>query len=101
MLVVQGGALGLSFGPFLAVGLSLSGYFLVVGLVSVCVLVWGLDYLSGDPKFNSFFLFTSSFVSSMLVFTLADSSFLVLACFDLLGFTSYFLIAHYGSSRRV
>ena len=90
----------LRFGPFaVALGIKyddLAALMLsVVGVVGLCVHVFSLGYMRGDDARSRYFWGLSIFMFSMIGIVLADNLFMMFIFWELVGFSSYFLINHW------
>ena len=81
--------LGVKFDDLAALMLS------IVGVVGLCVHVFSLGYMHDDPAKARFFGGLSIFMFSMIGIVLADNLFMMFIFWELVGFSSYFLINHY------
>ncbi len=64
----------------------------VVGLVSLCVIVFSVGYLHGDPGWNRYFALLSLFSGSMAMLIMADGFLTLFIGWELVGACSYLLI---------
>jgi NADH-quinone oxidoreductase subunit L len=67
----------------------------VVGVIGLCVHVFSLGYMAGDPGKARYFGGLSIFMFSMIGIVLADNLFMMFIFWELVGFSSYFLINHW------
>ena len=67
----------------------------VVSFVGFLIHVFSLGYMSDDPGKARYFCGLSLFMFSMLGITLADNLIMLFVFWELVGFSSYLLIAHY------
>ncbi len=67
----------------------------VVGVIGLCVHVFSLGYMAGDPGRARYFGGLSIFMFSMVGIVLADNLFMMFIFWELVGFSSYFLINHW------
>ena len=81
--------LGVKFDDLAALMLS------IVGVVGLCVHVFSLGYMHDDPAKARFFGGLSIFMFSMIGIVLADNLFMMFIFWELVGFSSYFLINHW------
>jgi NADH-quinone oxidoreductase subunit L len=81
--------LGVKFDDLAALMLS------VVGVVGLCVHVFSLGYMRDDEAKARFFGGLSIFMFSMIGIVLADNLFMMFIFWELVGFSSYFLINHW------
>ena len=90
----------LRFGPFaVALGIKyddLAALMLaIVGVVGLCVHVFSLGYMRDDGARGRYFGGLSIFMFSMIGIVLADNLFMMFIFWELVGFSSYFLINHW------
>jgi len=90
----------LRFGPFaVALGFKyddLAALMLcIVGVVGLCVHVFSLGYMRDDTAKARYFGGLSIFMFSMIGIVLADNLFMMFIFWELVGFSSYFLINHW------
>ena len=71
----------------------------LVSLVALCVQVYSLGYMKGDPRFGWYFAAHSLFAASMLTLVLADNLLLLYIAWELVGLCSYLLIGFYFERR--
>jgi len=81
--------LGVKFDDLAALMLS------IVGVVGLCVHVFSLGYMHDDEARARYFGGLSIFMFSMIGLVLADNLFMMFIFWELVGFSSYFLINHY------
>ncbi len=81
--------LGVKFDDLAALMLS------IVGVVGLCVHVFSLGYMGDDPGKPRYFGGLSIFMFSMIGIVLADNLFMMFIFWELVGFSSYFLINHW------
>jgi len=67
----------------------------IVGIVGLAVHVFSLGYMHDDSARARYFGGLSVFMFSMLGIVLADNLFMIFVFWELVGFSSYLLIAHY------
>jgi NADH-quinone oxidoreductase subunit L len=67
----------------------------IVGVVGLCVHVFSLGYMHDDEAKARYFGGLSIFMFSMIGIVLADNLFMVFIFWELVGFSSYFLINHW------
>jgi len=67
----------------------------IVGVVGLCVHVFSLGYMHEDPARPRYFGGLSIFMCSMIGIVLADNLFMMFMFWELVGFSSYFLISHW------
>ena len=67
----------------------------IVGIVGLCVHVFSLGYMHDDPAKGRYFAGLSMFMFSMLGIVLADNLFMMFIFWELVGYSSYFLINHW------
>ncbi|MEA2022944.1 MAG: NADH-quinone oxidoreductase subunit L [Actinomycetota bacterium] len=75
-------------------GLSIMMYFLV-GVVGFLVFVYANGYMRGDVRYTWFFASFSLFAGGMLVLVSAPNLIQLIVGWELVGVSSYLLIAHY------
>ena len=78
--------LGLVLDPLAAVML------VMITLVSLCIFVFSVGYMAGDPHFTRFFAYLSFFSAAMLGVVIANSLLLLFISWELVGLASYLLI---------
>nr|APA19207.1 NADH dehydrogenase subunit 5 [Solenaia oleivora] len=94
-------ACGFSLGVLVLVDFLGVLFSFVVCLISGCVLVFSVDYMSGD-KFESLFsVLVASFVVAMNVLIFIPNLVFVLLGWDLLGVVSFLLVIYYQNSSSV
>src|ERR1019366_5666625 len=71
----------------------------VVGVIGLCVHVYSLGYMSDDAGKARYFGGLSIFMFSMIGIVLADNLFMMFIFWDLVGFSSYFLINHWRERK--
>jgi NADH-quinone oxidoreductase subunit L len=86
-------SLGFKFDDLAALMLS------IVGIVGVCVHVFSLGYMHDDPASARYFGGLSIFMFSMIGIVLADNLFMMFIFWELVGFSSYFLINHWRQRK--
>ena len=100
----SGGFEWLRFGSF-AVGLGIKYNDLaalmlgVVGIIGLCVHVFSLGYMRDDSAKSRYFGGLSIFMFSMIGIVLADNLFMMFIFWELVGFSSYFLINHWNARK--
>ena len=67
----------------------------VVAFVGFLIHIFSLGYMENDPARPRYFGGLSIFMFSMLGITLADNLIMIFVFWELVGFSSYLLIAHY------
>ena len=65
---------------------------IMITLVSLCIFVFSIGYMSGDKNFTRFFAYLSFFSAAMLGVVIANSLLLLFICWELVGLASYLLI---------
>ncbi len=90
----------LRFGPFaVSLGIKfddLAALMLaIVGIVGLCVHVFSIGYMRDDGAKARYFGGLSIFMFSMIGIVLADNLFMMFIFWELVGFSSYFLINHW------
>jgi NADH-quinone oxidoreductase subunit L len=81
--------IGIKFDDLAALMLS------IVGVVGLCVHVFSLGYMRDDAAKARYFGGLSIFMFSMIGIVLADNLFMMFIFWELVGFSSYFLINHW------
>ncbi len=71
----------------------------IVGIVGLCVHVFSMGYMHDDPAKAQYFGGLSIFMFSMIGIVLADNLFMMFIFWELVGFSSYFLINHWNSRK--
>jgi NADH-quinone oxidoreductase subunit L len=71
----------------------------IVGVVGLCVHVFSLGYMRDDAAKARYFGGLSIFMFSMIGIVLADNLFMMFIFWELVGFSSYFLINHWHERR--
>jgi NADH-quinone oxidoreductase subunit L len=71
----------------------------IVGVVGLCVHVFSLGYMHDEPAKARYFGGLSIFMFSMIGIVLADNLFMMFIFWELVGFSSYFLINHYRERK--
>jgi NADH-quinone oxidoreductase subunit L len=69
----------------------------IVGIVGLCVHVFSIGYMRDDHDKARYFGGLSVFMFSMVGIVLADNLFMMFIFWELVGFSSYFLINHWNS----
>jgi NADH-quinone oxidoreductase subunit L len=69
----------------------------VVGVVGLCVHVFSLGYMRDDSARSRYYGGLSIFMFSMTGIVLADNLFMMFIFWELVGFSSYFLIGHWNA----
>src|SRR5262249_18700849 len=64
----------------------------MISLVSLCIFVFSVGYMSGDKNFTRFFAYLSFFSGAMLGVVIANSLLLLFMFWELVGLASYLLI---------
>jgi NADH-quinone oxidoreductase subunit L len=72
----------------------------IVGIVGLCVHVFSLGYMHDDTARSRYYGGLSIFMFSMIGIVLADNLFMMFIFWELVGFSSYFLISHYHGRRE-
>jgi NADH-quinone oxidoreductase subunit L len=67
----------------------------IVGVVGGCVHVYSVGYLHGEPRTASYHAIVTLFTAAMATVVVADSLFLLLIGWEVMGTCSYLLIGHY------
>jgi NADH-quinone oxidoreductase subunit L len=71
----------------------------IVGIVGLCVHVFSLGYMHDDAAKARYFGGLSIFMFSMIGIVLADNLFMMFIFWELVGFSSYFLINHWHGKK--
>jgi NADH-quinone oxidoreductase subunit L len=71
----------------------------IVGVVGLCVHVFSLGYMHDDAAKARYFGGLSIFMFSMIGIVLADNLFMMFIFWELVGFSSYFLINHWHERK--
>ncbi len=71
----------------------------IVGVVGLCVHVFSLGYMHDDGAKARYFAGLSVFMFSMIGIVLADNLFMMFMFWELVGFSSYFLINHWHEKK--
>lgn len=71
----------------------------IVGVVGGCVHVYSIGYLHGEPRTASYHAIVTLFMAAMSTVVVADSLFLLLIGWEVMGACSYLLIGHYWERR--
>lgn len=72
-----------------------TSFLITVFVISASVLVWSYYYLDREAEFKILTATTLAFIGSMAGLVLRLSLPTLFVCWDLLGFTSFFLVAYY------
>jgi len=67
----------------------------IVAFVGLLIHIFSLGYMESDPARSRYFGGLSIFMFSMIGITLADNLIMIFVFWELVGFSSYLLIAHY------
>ena len=71
----------------------------LVTLVALCVQVYSLGYMRGEPRFGWYFAVHSLFTAAMLALVLADNLIFLYIGWELVGICSYLLIGFWYEKR--
>jgi NADH-quinone oxidoreductase subunit L len=71
----------------------------IVGVVGLCVHVFSIGYMHDDAAKARYFGGLSLFMFSMIGIVLADNLFMMFIFWELVGFSSYFLINHWRDRK--
>ena len=71
----------------------------LVTLVALCIQVYSLGYMHGDPRFDLYFAEHSLFAASMLTLVLSSNLLLAYIAWELVGLCSYLLIGFWWERR--
>ncbi len=64
----------------------------LITFVALCVQLYSLEYMKGDPRFGWYYAWQALFVAAMLTLALADNFLLLYIAWELVGLCSYLLI---------
>ena len=64
----------------------------MITLVSLCIFVFSIGYMTADKNFTRFFAYLSFFSAAMLGVVISNSLLLLFVCWELVGLASYLLI---------
>ncbi|MEE8424607.1 MAG: NADH-quinone oxidoreductase subunit L, partial [Elusimicrobiota bacterium] len=86
-----------SFGDFeMTLGVLIDGpcvtLLFVVTLVSLLVQIYSLGYMKGDKRLKRYYAYLSFFTAAMLGLVISSNLFVLFACWELVGVSSYLLI---------
>jgi len=70
----------------------------ILVIISISVLLWSYYYLGSEVVYIRFYFLLLSFLFSIFILIFATNLISLLIGWDLLGFTSFFLVAYYGSA---
>lgn len=68
-----------------------------VGIVTLCVLFYALDYMKHDPNRNRFYITLSIFGVFMSGFVISNNYIFMFLCWEMLGVISYLLISFWST----
>ncbi|MCH7788436.1 MAG: NADH-quinone oxidoreductase subunit L, partial [Acidobacteria bacterium] len=92
-----------SGGEVFSVGFLIDGLaammLIVVTLISLLVLVYSTDYVSGDRRYTHYFAFLSLFTASMLFLVIAENTLQLIVAWELVGVCSFVLIGHWWEEK--
>jgi len=71
--------------------------FILVHLITICIILYSLEYMSSDPRVIGFLVLLSMFNFSMNVFVLSANLFQIFLGWESVGLISYLLIKHYDT----
>ncbi|MCX7620944.1 MAG: NADH-quinone oxidoreductase subunit L [Acidimicrobiales bacterium] len=71
-----------------------------VGLISLLVHVYSIEYLRGDRRFVHYYAFLSLFTASMLFYVLGTNTLQMLVGWELVGLCSFGLIGHWWEEKK-
>ena len=71
----------------------------LVTFVALCIQVYSLEYMRGEPRFGWYFAVHALFAGVMLALVLADNLIFLYIAWELVGLCSYLLIGHYFERR--
>jgi len=73
---------------------------LVLVIISYSVLLWSFYYMDTEIHYKRFVGLVNRFLFSIFILIYSSNLLLLFVGWDLLGFTSFFLVSFYGNSRR-
>ena len=76
-------------------------FFFSLSIIRFCVSLWAFHYLGSLLCFRNFFSLVLCFLLSMSGLIFAGNLISLLVFWDLLGFTSFYLVLYYGSRASV
>lgn len=98
------GCISVHFSTIVFIGLSSDvmacSFSLMLNFISGAVLVWSYYYIDLEIYFGRFFALILGFLFSMFLLIFASRLITLFVGWDLLGFTSFFLVSYYGNQRR-
>ncbi|WPK27808.1 NADH dehydrogenase subunit 5 (mitochondrion) [Australozyma saopauloensis] len=68
-----------------------------VGLVTICVLIYSLDYMKFDPNRNRFYIFLSIFAIFMTILVVSDNFVMMFIGWEFVGIMSYLLMSFWNT----
>lgn len=68
-----------------------------VGIVTLCVLIYALDYMRYDPNRNRFYIILSSFAIFMTILVISDNYLMMFIGWEFVGVISYLLIGFWNT----
>lgn len=68
-----------------------------VGIVTLCVLIYAIEYMSHDPNRNQFYITLSVFALFMTVLVIGDNYLVVFIGWEFVGVVSYLLISFWST----
>ncbi len=63
-----------------------------VSITCMCIFLYSIGYMHGDPRYSRFFAYISLFATGMLGLTIADNLLLLFIFWEVMGLCSYLLI---------
>jgi len=72
----------------------------VVALVSLCVQIYSLGYMSGDTRYTWYYAVLSLFTGAMLTVVVSNNLFELLVGWEIMGVSSYLLIGHWWEEKE-
>ena len=72
----------------------------VVALVSLCVQIYSLGYMSGDTRYTWYYAALSLFTGAMLTVVVSNNLFELLVGWEIMGVSSYLLIGHWWEEKE-
>ncbi|YP_008474905.1 NADH dehydrogenase subunit 5 (mitochondrion) [Candida pseudojiufengensis] len=68
-----------------------------VGIVTMCVLLYAIEYMSHDPKRNTFLIILSVFAIFMTILVVSDNYIMMFIGWEFVGVISYLLISFWST----
>lgn len=73
---------------------------IILSVISFSVFLWSYFYISSELHYKRFIILILSFLFSMFVVIFSGNLVSLFVGWDLLGFTSFFLVSFYGNRKR-